>query len=115
MTRAAKRPAIRPLAYGHRQPCRLLGSSEHGPEHKAELISIGTRDARLRLECAASELLRLGQRCTLQCPLVINGAPLAQAHCIVEWLHGQEAGLVFTIRASHSISALQHALSKETA
>jgi len=40
---------------------------------------------------------------------------LAQAHCIVEWLHGQEAGLVFTIRASHSISALQHALSKETA
>lgn len=111
MTRAAKRPAIRALAYGHRQPCRLLGQAEH----RAELISIGTRDARLRLEGAANELLRLGQRCTLQCPLVINGAPLAQAHCIVEWLHGQEAGLVFINRASHSISALQHALNKETA
>lgn len=114
MNPANRRPPIRPLAYGRGQPCKLLAQAQHGAEHKAELISMGTREARLRLDRAASELLRLGQRCTLHCPLILNGTPLAPAHCTVEWLHGHEAGLVFTIRASHSISALQHAFSKET-
>lgn len=102
------RPSLRGLAYGHNQPCQLSGLAEH----KAELISMGGDNARLRLRAPANTLLRHGERCMLRHSITLDGESLPPTPCVVEWLNGQEAGVTFDTAQNFSVLALQQVIAQ---
>lgn len=101
------RPPFSLLAYGANEGCRLAG----GAEHRAELISIGMGEARVRLGAAAEGLFRHDERCQLHLNRHVGGRPVS-APCAVVWINGRELGLNFDARLELGVLHLQQTLNR---
>lgn len=106
MLQPSPRPSFSPLAYGHMQACRLTGAADH----QAELISIGSRTARVLLRAQADSMFRFGEDCLLGLLSTSAGQVLWERPGKVAWMNGCEAGVEFHARLDISILSLQQAI-----